>query len=39
VEKSADRMGVNARLMAAEILATARVRRLDGANTWKYLDE
>jgi hypothetical protein len=39
VEKSTDRMGVNARLMAPEILATPRVRRLDGANTWKYLDE
>ena len=39
VEQPADRMGVNARLMAREVLATARVRRLDGADTWKYLDE
>ena len=35
----ADRMGVNARLMAPEILAAARRRRLDGADTWKVLDE
>ena len=39
VDKARDRMGVNARLMVPEILATARVRRLDGADTWKYLDE
>lgn len=39
LDKSLDRMGVNARLMPPEILASARVRRLDGANTWKYLDE
>jgi hypothetical protein len=39
VDKSLDRMGVNARLMAPEVLAKARVRRLDGANTGKYLDE
>jgi hypothetical protein len=39
VEQPADRMGVNARLMAPEVLGTARLRRLDGAGTWKYLDE
>jgi hypothetical protein len=33
-----DRMGVNARLMEPEVVARARVRHLDGANTWKYLD-
>ncbi|MGH7923683.1 MAG: GFA family protein [Candidatus Binatus sp.] len=33
-----DRMGVNARLMAPEILSQVRVRHLDGADTWKYLD-
>ena len=33
------RMGVNVRLMAPEVLAAARVRRLDGADTWTYLDE
>jgi hypothetical protein len=32
-------MGVNARLMAPEDLAAARLRHLDGADTWKYLDE
>jgi hypothetical protein len=39
VDQAADRMGVNARLMAPEIFAAARVRHLDGADTWKYLDE
>jgi len=39
VDKALDRMGVNARLMDPEVLAQARVRRLDGADTWKYLDE
>lgn len=38
-DKSRDRMGVNARLMEPEILAAARVRKLDGAATWEYLDE
>jgi len=32
VDRHADRMGVNARLMAPEILAAARLRRSDGAN-------
>jgi len=35
----AERMGVNARLIAPEVLAAARLRRLDAADTWKYLDE
>jgi len=39
VNQLADRMGVNARLMAPEVLAAARVRRLDGANTWRWLAE
>jgi hypothetical protein len=38
VDKTRDRMGVNARLMAPEILSQLRVRHLDGADTWKYLD-
>jgi hypothetical protein len=38
-DRPADRMGVNARLMAPEVLAAAHVRRLDGADTWRYLDE
>jgi hypothetical protein len=33
-----DEMGVNARLMEPEVVARARVRHLDGAKTWKYLD-
>jgi hypothetical protein len=32
VDQHADRMGVNARLMAPEILAAASLRRSDGAN-------
>jgi hypothetical protein len=31
-------MGVNARNFDPTILGTVRVRRLDGAKTWKYLD-
>ncbi len=38
VDRSRDRMGVNARLMAPDVLSKARVRRLDGADTGKYLD-
>lgn len=34
-----DRMGVNARMMDPQVLAKARVRRLDGADTWTYLGE
>lgn len=37
-EASANRMGINARLLAPEVVAAARVRRLDGADTWKWLD-
>ena len=32
------RMGVNARLLDPELLEGVRVRRLDGARTWKFLD-
>jgi hypothetical protein len=38
VDKAYDRMGVNARLMEPKVLAAARVRKLDGADTWTYLD-
>jgi hypothetical protein len=38
VDRTYDRMGVNARLMPPEMLARARIRRLDGAHTEKYLD-
>jgi hypothetical protein len=37
-DRERDRMGVNARLMAPEVLAGARVRHLDGANTERYID-
>jgi hypothetical protein len=39
VDRSMDRMGVNARLLDVSVLAAARVRKLDGAVTEKYLDE
>lgn len=39
VDRGSDRMGVNARLMPLDVLSKARVRRLDGAVTEKYLDE
>ena len=32
------RMGVNARNFDPAAIATIRVRRLDGASTWKFLD-
>jgi len=32
------RMGVNARLLEPEAIEGVRVRRLDGARTWKFLD-
>lgn len=38
-EASADRLGVNARLMDPAVLVAAKVRRLDGADTWTYLGE
>lgn len=38
LDPSRDRMGVNARLLDLDVLATARKRRLDGAVTEKYLD-
>jgi hypothetical protein len=39
LDKTLDRMGVNARLMDPAVLAAARVRKIDGADTWKYLGE
>jgi hypothetical protein len=38
IEASLDRMGVNARLMPPAIVDAARIRRFDGADTWKFLD-
>lgn len=37
-EGDGDRMGVNARMLEPEVLAKAKLRRFDGADTWKYLD-
>jgi len=37
-DKTHDRMGVNARLLPPESLALARIRHLDGAESWNYLD-
>ena len=38
VDPTYDRMGVNARLMEPDVLAAARVRRFDGAETWEVLE-
>ena len=35
---SASRMGVNARNFEPEALGPVRIRRLDGASSWKYID-
>ena len=37
--KKVPRMGVNARLFEPQVRAAAKVRRLDGADTWTYFDE
>jgi hypothetical protein len=39
IDATSDRMGVNARMMDPAIVAATRIRHLDGADTWKYLDE
>jgi hypothetical protein len=33
-----DRMGVNFRNFDPSVIETTRIRRLDGAKTWKFLD-
>ena len=38
IDPGRDRMGVNARLMAPEVVAQARVKHLDGAHTEQYID-
>ncbi|HEY2517533.1 MAG TPA: GFA family protein [Polyangiaceae bacterium] len=38
-DKAHDRMGVNFRMMEPSALAGVRVRKLDGFDTWKFLDE
>jgi hypothetical protein len=37
VDASVDRMGVNSRLMDPEVLRPLRIRKLDGAVTFKYM--
>jgi hypothetical protein len=39
IDRTEDRMGVNARLMDIAVVAAARVRKLDGAGTEAYVDE
>jgi hypothetical protein len=39
IDKTRNRMGVNARLLEPDELAKARVRKLDGAVTWRYADD
>jgi hypothetical protein len=39
VDKTYQRMGVNARMMEPSVIAGVRVRKLDGFDTWKFLDE
>ena len=39
VDPAYDRMGVNLRLADPEVLAKARIRRFDGAETWTFIDE
>ncbi|HKU94003.1 MAG TPA: GFA family protein [Vineibacter sp.] len=38
IDPSLERMGVNTRLMDPQVLVGIKVRRLDGADTWEYLD-
>lgn len=39
VDPKANRMGINARLLDPDVLAQARVRRLDGAVSEQYIDD
>jgi len=39
VDESVARMGVNARLLEPQVLAAARLRKLDGAGSGKYLEQ
>ncbi|MBI5066696.1 MAG: GFA family protein [Deltaproteobacteria bacterium] len=38
VKRPGGRIGVNARLFDPELLGEVRIRRLDGARSWKFLD-
>jgi hypothetical protein len=37
VDPTVERMGINARLMDPEVLRPLRIRKLDGATTFRYL--
>lgn len=39
IDPKSGRMGVNARLLSPSDLATAKVRKFDGADTWKVLED
>jgi hypothetical protein len=39
VDATSARMSVNARLLDPRVLAAARVRKFDGADSWTFLDE
>ena len=38
LDRASSRMGVNFRNFDPSVIESIRVRRLDGANTWKFLD-
>lgn len=38
-DQTYDRMGVNMRMADPAVLAAARIRPFDGADTWKFLDD
>ena len=38
IGRASNRMGVNFRNFDASVIGSTRVRRFDGANTWKFLD-
>ena len=38
VKPPRNRMGINFRNFDPSVIATTRIRRFDGANTWKFLD-
>jgi len=39
IDPKSGRMGVNARLLAPADRAAAKVRKFDGADTWRFLDD
>jgi hypothetical protein len=38
VKHPRNRMGINFRNFDPSVIATTRIRRFDGADTWKFLD-